>query len=49
MLVGKASKDADYLYYLLLKDGSLFKKEKEAEVIKTEATVESLDEWFAKL
>ena len=49
MLVGKVNRDASYLYYLLIKDGSYFKKEEPKVEIKTEATVDSLEDWFSNI
>ena len=51
MLTGVVNKDRSYLYYLLIKDGNYFKtnSQKEPEVIKTESTVESLQDWFDKI
>lgn len=50
MLTGKVNKDKDYLYYLLIKDGSYFKEEgPEPEQIKTENTVDTFEDWFNSL
>lgn len=49
MLTGKVNKDKNYLYYLLVKDGSFFEEVKEPEVIQDENTVETFDSWFNKL
>lgn len=50
MLTGKVNKDKDYLYYLLIKDGSYFKKEEpKPEEIKTENTVDTFENWFDSL
>lgn len=49
MLTGKMNKDKDYLYYLLVKDGSMFVKEKKVEVINDESTVDSFENWFNNL
>lgn len=50
MLTGKVNKDKDYLYYLLIKDGSYFKEEEpEPEQIKTENTVDTFEDWFNSL
>lgn len=47
MLTGKVNKDRNYLYYLLIKDGSYFKeKEPVKAVIADEATVCDLASWF---
>lgn len=47
MLTGQVNKDKNYLYYLLIKDGSYFKEEpKPPEEIKTENTVDSFESWF---
>lgn len=48
MLTGQVTKDATYLYYLLIKDGCYF-KEKKQEEIKDECTVPSFEEWFNAL
>lgn len=50
MLTGKVSTDKNYLYYLLVKDGSYFEKPKEsnAESI-PDVTVNSLEDWFNSL
>lgn len=50
MLTGKVDKDKNYLYYLLVKDGSMF-KEKEPEPLKLDSSnsVESFDSWFSSL
>lgn len=50
MLTGKVNKDKDYLYYLLIKDGSYYDKPKqEPEQIKTENTVDTFEDWFNSL
>lgn len=49
MLTGKVNKDKNYLYYLLVKDGSFFEEVKEPEVICDENTVETFDSWFNNL
>ena len=47
MLTGQVNKDKNYLYYLLIKDGSYFNEEpKQPEVIKTDSTVDAFDDWF---
>lgn len=50
MLTGKVDKDKNYLYYLLVKDGSMF-KEKKPEPLKLETTgsVDSFENWFNNL
>lgn len=49
MMTGSTSTDISYLYYLVLKDGTEFRKKKEPVVFKTENTVESFDDWFNSL
>lgn len=49
MLTGVVDKDKEYLYYLLVKDGTMFQKQKEPEVIETKDSVDSFDEWFNNL
>ncbi len=50
MLTGKVNRDKSYLYYLLIKDGSYFKKpEPSPVVINNEAAVDTLDDWFSKI
>lgn len=50
MLTGVVNKDRNYLYYLLIRDGSYFKEEPpEPEVINTENTVDTFEDWFDKL
>ncbi len=50
MLTGKVHKDKSYLYYLLIKDGSYFKKSEPSPVIhKSETAVDTLDDWFNKI
>jgi hypothetical protein len=50
MLTGKVSKDKSYLYYLLIKDGSYFKKEEpKSEVINDECTVDNFADWFKNI
>lgn len=50
MLTGKVNRDKSYLFYLLVKDGSFFNKEKEeSRVIQNENTVEPFDTWFNNL
>lgn len=49
MLTGQSSNDLSYLYYLLVKDGTYFKKEKEPLKVSSPLTVESLEDWFNKL
>ena len=47
MLTGQVNKDKNYLYYLLIKDGSYFNEEpKQPEAIKTDSTVDAFDDWF---
>lgn len=46
MMTGKVNKDISYLYYLLVKDGSLYKEEPAKEEIRTDATVDDLSSWF---
>lgn len=47
MLTGVVDKDRSYLYYLLIRDGSYFRKNESApEKIHTENTVDSLEDWF---
>lgn len=47
MLTGQVNKDKNYLYYLLIKDGSYFNEEpRQPEVIKTDSTVDAFDDWF---
>lgn len=50
MLTGKINKDRSYLYYLLIKDGSYFKKEEpKPEEIKDASTVSDLESWFNEI
>lgn len=49
MLTGVVDKDKEYLYYLLVKDGTMFQKQEEPEVIETKDSVDSFDEWFNNL
>lgn len=50
MLTGQVNRDKNYLYYLLIKDGSYFKKEPPPpEVIKTANTVDTFENWFNSL
>lgn len=50
MLTGRVHADKNYLYYLLVKDGTLFKEVKPAASIPmSESAVESLDSWFDSL
>ena len=47
MLTGKVNKDKNYLYYLLIKDGSYYKEDKSTvEVVKDTSTVDSFEDWF---
>jgi hypothetical protein len=47
MLTGKVNRDRNYLYYLLIKDGSYFKEEEPTvEVINDESTVNDFANWF---
>lgn len=47
MLTGKVNKDRNYLYYLLIKDGSYFKEDEPVvEVINDECTVNDFEDWF---
>jgi hypothetical protein len=47
MLTGKVNRDRNYLYYLLIKDGSYFKEEEPTvEVINDESTVDDFANWF---
>ena len=47
MLTGKVNKDKNYLYYLLIKEGSYYNKDKSTvEVIKDASTVDSFEDWF---
>lgn len=50
MLTGKVNKDRSYLYYLLIKDGSYFKKEEpKPEEINDASTVSDLESWFNEI
>ena len=49
MLTGQSSNDLSYLYYLLVKDGTYFKKEKEPIKISSPLAVDTLEDWFNNL
>lgn len=49
MLTGKVDKDKNYLYYLLVRDGSMFKKSDKHEIPISKDSVESFEDWFSKL
>lgn len=50
MLTGKVNKDKNYLYYLLIKDGSFFKDDKPAQLdLSSENSVDSFESWFDSL
>ena len=49
MLVGQSSNDLTYLYYLLVKEGTYFKKEPEPIVISSPLTVSTFEDWFNSL
>lgn len=50
MLTGAVNKDINYLYYLLVKDGTIFDSKPEVkESIHDECTVGTLDDWFNNL
>lgn len=50
MLTGKVYKDKDYLYYLLIRDGSYFKSNEPVQKeINDESTVSTLENWFDTL
>ena len=49
MLTGQSSNDLSYLYYLLVKDGTYFKKEKEPIEISSPLAVDTLEDWFNNL
>lgn len=50
MLTGVGNQDRDYLYYLLIKDGSYFKADEPTpDVIRTENTVDDFESWFNNL
>lgn len=50
MLTGKVCKDVDYLYYLLVKDGTMFSEDKgPVEIVKEEQTVDDFKSWFENL
>ena len=50
MLTGKVYKDKDYLYYLLIRDGSYFKSSEPVQKeINDESTVSTLENWFDTL
>lgn len=50
MLTGKVNRDRNYLYYLLIKDGSYFKENEPAEeVINDESTVSDFESWFNEI
>lgn len=50
MITGVVSTDLNYLYYLLIKDGTYFDKlEREASLASQEGVVESFEDWFNSL
>lgn len=50
MLTGKVNKDKNYLYYLLVKDGSYFNKEKPVSgIFESENKVEDFASWFDRI
>ena len=50
MLTGRVDKDKNYLYYLLVKDGSFFKEEEPApKLLHVEQSVDDLESWFNSL
>lgn len=49
MLVGIVSDDITYLYYLFVKDNPVWKDNEQTFQIGNENTVDTLEEWFAKL
>lgn len=49
MMTGVVNNDIDYLLYLLLKDGELFKEKKEPEIIESGSSVPTFADWFDEL
>ena len=50
MLTGKVNKDKSYLFYLLIKDGTYFKKINKPVVdVTDDSTVDTFEDWFNNL
>lgn len=49
MLTNAVSNDMTYLYYLLVKDGSYLRDLEKPLSLRTEQTVDTLEDWFNKL
>lgn len=50
MLTGRVDRDKNYLYYLLVKDGSFFEENKPVQEVKHDkSSVESFEDWFDNL
>lgn len=50
MLTGKVNKDKNYLYYLLVKDGTAFKEEKTSKAAPiAKDSVGTFTDWFNEL
>lgn len=49
MLTGQVSNDIDYLYYLLIKDGTYREEIQKPMEYQQEVTVDTLEDWFNNL